>query len=616
LKLKLKLSDKGIILVAIPLVFELVFVAALASLHAQAEDEAARALHSGRINNASNKLVRDIFEIASISRGEISKTLASTKYEDAVKTIRADIEELKQVVKDNPSQSAIVARSALAAEKANQVLENLRQTYESGDPFAAIDAFSSARNELRAAMKEMVSPELLSMAQAEKEIEEKSPEIQRKLRDKVKLLLIGGVAVNIGITIFVALLLSKKIVRRIEVLLDNSFRLASGLPLNEPAGGSDEIANLELSLHGMAQALEEAKHRERALIDNAIDVICSLDGNLRFTQISPACQKVFGYCESELIGSNLSKLLVDDQSERTVELLNQIPRGELQAPIEASIRRKDGKVIDLIFSVQWVPSEKSMFCVAHDITERKDAERLKEQVTAMVSHDLRTPLATIRTFHEMLSTGMFGELSERGRQLLEVADSNSDRMLTLINDLLDIEKIKSGHLKLNLVEVKLQPVLERAVEAIANWAGRVEVKLELVPTSLAVIADEDRLMQILVNLLSNAVKFSPKDSNVTICAGVKEERVFVSIADHGRGVPSELKEKIFDRFQQVLSSDSKEKGGSGLGLAICKALVELHGGTIQAIDNQGGGSNFIFTLLKAPGGLLPDEQSLASTSLN
>jgi len=596
MQLNLSLSQKGIALVSIPLVFELIFLGALAYLQTQAEQETTRALHAAATSDATNQLVRDFFNLAAVSRGELVNTFGTGGYEKQATKLRADIATLREAVKDNVEQTRIVDRTSQAAEDAYAEIEKLRKYYVSGETYKAIDEMNAAKPRIRNYVKAALSSDLIFMAEKEKEVLAKSTASQAKFRHQIKIALISGVALNIILTIGVALAFSKNIVRRLQLLVDNSYRLASNLPLNKPIGGGDEISTLDTSFHTMAEELNEAQRKERALLNNAVDVICSIDTTGKFTAVSPASEQVFGFSEYELLGKNLTKIVHKDDIEHTQQALERIMSGSKEPPFESRVVKKDHKIIDVLFGAHWNPTENSIFCVAHNITERKDAERMRQEVVQMVSHDLRTPLATIQTFHEMLETGMFGELTGRGQQLLKKADINTSRMLGLINDLLDIEKIKAGGFEIFPETIPVQDTLETAVKSISDWAMEKGVLVTTIPTTLEFYADDKRIVQVLVNLLSNAVKFSPHGGTVAVSAEETGSRILIKVIDEGRGVPEELRERIFDRFQQVQASDAKEKGGSGLGLAICKAIVELHGGKIGVEPNGSQGSVFYFTV--------------------
>lgn len=601
MRLNLTLSQKGLFLVSIPLICQIVSVAVIAQMHNLAEREAEKAEHSKKISQATNQLVRDIFDLVVVTKGdEVTKgTFGSESYKTAAISIRQQLDDLAKLVQDKPERASIVNSSTLAANRALSLMEDCEKAYNSGNNLILLDALRRTRKELRYCIKGIISKELLQMAQENRVIEEADPEKQARFRAVVSTIMFVAVAINVVATIVLALFFSRNIISRLNILQDNSFRLASRRPLNPLLGGEDEIADVDRTFHSMAEALQEAARKESAIIENAADVICSLDAKGTFVSISPACQRVFGFSQSDLIGSKFIRLFLAEDTEKALAEFQKACQGEFVPPFETRVKRGDDKIIDVLWSVHWSKTEGSMFCVAHDITDRKAAERMKQEVVAMVSHDLRSPLATIRSFLEMLEAGLFGDITERGQHLLGVANRNTSRMLTLIKDLLDIERMEAGMLELNCTEVKMNDVFEHCQHAVQGLATERSVKLNFGTSNITLLADEDRLVQICTNLITNAIKFSPNDGTVKATARENGSVVTISIADEGRGIPKDLVGSIFDRFKQIERADAKEKGGTGLGLAICKALVELHNGTISVESEFGKGSTFSFTIPKS-----------------
>lgn len=231
--------------------------------------------------------------------------------------------------------------------------------------------------------------------------------------------------------------------------------------------------------------------------------------------------------------------------------------------------------------------------VFHDmVNDLKLAEQTKQQLMQMVSHDLRAPLTSVRAVLTILASGALGELSEKAQGRVAMADSEVERLIKLINDLLDAEKMTSGKLEIYTQPVELLGIMKKAANAVAGPASERSIKVDLIDCDLRAVADDERLIQVIVNLLSNAIKFSPQESTVTLEAQAVEDWVEVRIIDRGRGVPPEFASGIFERFTQV--SEGDQAIGTGLGLSICKTIVEKHGGTIGVRPNQGGGSVFWF----------------------
>lgn len=236
-----------------------------------------------------------------------------------------------------------------------------------------------------------------------------------------------------------------------------------------------------------------------------------------------------------------------------------------------------------------------------DIEQLKELERLKTDFVSTVSHELRTPLTSMRGALGLLLGGAGGDLSPKGRELLRIALTNTDRLIRLINDILDIEKIDAGHVQIRRDRLVLRPLLETTLAGLDGFAREAGVGLELhdVP-ELELIGDSDRLIQVFTNLISNAVKFSPKESAVEVRAVIEGEAVCICVRDHGPGIPAEFASRIFGRFQQAGGAASRRSGGTGLGLSIAKAITELHGGRIGFDDAEGGGTRFKVLLPLAP----------------
>ena len=237
-----------------------------------------------------------------------------------------------------------------------------------------------------------------------------------------------------------------------------------------------------------------------------------------------------------------------------------------------------------------------------DITERKEMERMKNEFVATVSHELRTPLTAVVGALGLLRKETAGRLPATAAMFLTMAAQNSDRLAALINDILDIEKIESGSLKLRLKPVAVGPLLERALMLNTPYARQFHVRFELqrpVP-DVTVCGDEDRLLQVMTNLLSNAAKFSPADSAVVVSCEATDRAVRIAVADRGPGVPEEFRGRIFQKFAQADGGDTREKGGTGLGLSISKAIVDKLGGTIDYVSAPGQGATFYFDLPLRP----------------
>lgn len=236
--------------------------------------------------------------------------------------------------------------------------------------------------------------------------------------------------------------------------------------------------------------------------------------------------------------------------------------------------------------------------IRRQLEEQHRLERLKDEFISIVSHELRTPLTSIHGSLGLVRDGRAGELPEKARQLVDIAYRNSQRLVRLASDILDLQKIESGSLAFDVRPHELCSLLEAALEANQAYGSRFEVALVLgeVPRDAYVLADADRVMQVLTNLLSNAAKFSPAQAEVTLSAERCGTEVRVRVSDRGPGIPREFRERIFQRFAQADSSTTRRQEGTGLGLSISKAIVERLGGRIGFETQEGVGTTFIVDL--------------------
>jgi signal transduction histidine kinase/CheY-like chemotaxis protein len=239
------------------------------------------------------------------------------------------------------------------------------------------------------------------------------------------------------------------------------------------------------------------------------------------------------------------------------------------------------------------------------LSQRSELDTLKDEFISTVSHELRTPLTSIRGALGLLSSGIIGDVDAKALNLLRIAVTNTDRLIRLINDILDLERMESGRAPLQIRRCSLRDLSQQAIETMTPMADANTVHLALEPFTVAQAAfpealffdgDADRILQVLTNLLSNAIKFSPPASTIRIHTEATSDSILLKIVDEGRGIPADKLDSIFDRFQQVEPSDARQKGGTGLGLAICRSIVQQHSGAIWAQRNLGPGTTLYVML--------------------
>jgi signal transduction histidine kinase len=232
-----------------------------------------------------------------------------------------------------------------------------------------------------------------------------------------------------------------------------------------------------------------------------------------------------------------------------------------------------------------------------DVTERRRLDRMKDEFISTVSHELRTPLTSLRAALGLIAGGALQKRPEKVPQMLEIALSNCDRLVRLVNDIVDFERIGSGTLPLHQTEWNAIELLRRAMDAEKSAAHRAGLSFRIDAQPVDVWVDGDRILQVLGNLVRNAIKFSEKGGEIRLAVRASgEQEVTFEVQDQGQGIPEEKLDLIFERFRQADASDSRLRGGTGLGLALCRGIINQHGGRIWAKSNPGSGSTFYFTV--------------------
>lgn len=598
--LKLNLSQKALTLISAPLLLWIALVIWLNNLQDNAELDASQALKAKTINESVNEIAKTVYEtVSAFAENNNSPTgfPVGPKEFDALHRVRIKYRTLNSIV-ENPVQREVIQSSERAIDDGLSTLQKMKMLYESTGKDEAKPEKKQLNHQLKRIVRSIISDELLDLAREKKLLVERSPENQAKIRQQEKLVMACGVLANLFLSIGLVLFLVKGVTARLNILADNAIRLASNEPLTDKLGGNDEIALLDDTFRRMAEALMISQKRETALVRNARNMICSIDKHGKFMEVNPASEALLGRTPNELIGSYYIDLVTKDS---VLPVLGYFETALSQESVfEVPLKHSTGRVVYTEWSCRWSQEERSFFCVIDNISERKELERTKQEIISMVSHDLRSPIATVSGFLDLLGAGAIGSLDKNGEKLRSFASSAVARMLTLINDLLGLERIKAGMLNLECDEFPLDPVIAEAVASVTGWASEKKIMFNYDQTGFTAYGDKDRIAQVLANLCGNAAKFSPKNSTVRVEAIYGVTGIRISVKDKGRGVPPELRESIFERFQQASSEDSKMKSGSGLGLAICKALVELHGGKIWVESEENRGSSFIFELPHRP----------------
>ncbi len=415
------------------------------------------------------------------------------------------------------------------------------------------------------------------------------------------LTVIGLGAVANVITCYLAVrAFTTNITDRLSILCDNMDKMASGGELNSPVRGEDEIAELDKFFHRLDSNLKLASQRERTMLTGMPTGTITFPSSLMIAFVNPAFEKMTGFSR-DIVGKPVSSIFYGErapsQEQWNDQLIEQQFLGKVRE-IEIFDHRQKPLTVEMSIAKYTLATDHMYVCSILDMTERYQLEQVKREFVSIVSNDLRTPLTSIKHVLSIASDEIFGSISEEGKRSVTLAMRECDRLIGLISDLLSPGGVESGKLPLNRDHCSLDSIVNRAINAISNYAREQNINIEVRCSDLVLYADENRLIQVFVNLLSNAVKYSPQNTTIQVYTSVTAKDVQIAVTDQGIGIEQEAHQRIFERFAQARPED--EKTGSGLGLAICKLIVEDHHGTIEVESKPGHGSTFKVTLPQAP----------------
>lgn len=484
--MKFTLPQKAMILVAVPLLFELGFLVGLGVILDQAERERAQEAHARDVSTHLSALLRLLLERETgIVVRHLSENNPNLKsgYEDLTHKMVRQYEILEDLCKNNERERKQMEDLTKLRSKVEEHFARAKTLMEHDQRVMALKEWLLLQKYIGE-----VHQSVVKLVEEQEEIQEERRHVLSQYRTQINVILVVGFLINILLAVGLASYFNRGTTRRLNVLMDNTYRLAGGAPLHEPLSGEDEIGRIDNTFHQMAHALQEAEEK------------------------------------------------------------------------------------------------------------RAQIERLKQEFVQMVSHDLRAPVTSLQMFHSILAKGDFGQLDEDGKKHLAAAQENTERMFTLVSDLLEMEKLESGTVTIERRAIDVDSVLDAAVSAVQGAAKKRGVEVDIIghdnPT---IYADRERLIQVAANLIVNAIKFSPENGSVLLSVKEMPAQVEIRVSDQGAGIPQELLGEIFERFKQSGSKEQQSKG-AGLGLAIARSLVELHEGRIGVESTVGEGSTFWFRI--------------------
>jgi PAS domain S-box-containing protein len=593
---RLRVFQKGLILVGVPLALELLIIGGLSYLLAESEKEKTKEIRYRRGAVVSAHLVALTAEAPLLVVGsiEFNSNRLFKNYQRNLALIEQSTREIDRIRLECP-EVKVPFKEDLQKQQAGVLsvaakFAALKDKNKSLDRVSNLMKMSRELNEATTG----TADDLSQLALHGETETAKTAQNQERISRLQNCILAAGAAANLAVGILLAVFYRRDILQRIGTITGNTIALSRGEPLREELTGADEIALVDHSFHAMHEQLLAASARERALFENAIDVICVLDDGNVITRVNPICEKEWGYKPEELSGASLSKLL---DEENLAELENSIARARANAEavlIECKVKTAGGGIKEMLWSAYWSDSEQSLFCTVHDLTEQKQVERAKAQFLDMISSNLNRPLNSISASLKKLIDPEQSKLSDLAVAKLSITSTNMRRLVELVGDLLQLNELESGTITVHRETCSIAETLQRSLQEVQMLAQEKSIELKLDSPAGQWQVDGNRIIQVLVNLMANAIKFSDPGSQVTISAQATADLVEIRVADRGRGIPETEQPAVFERFKQVELSDGKRRAGTGLGLRICKQIIEEHEGEIGVESNSGQGSIFWF----------------------
>ncbi len=729
--MRLSIRQKGLVLVSVPIIFELAFIAILASFLAQGQTAVEQ-------ESRARSLISHVIEVtmscqdAYIALGKFGFCHDMSAYSTAQRNllrVKDEISLLKDLTSSRPNEFHMVKEFDEAIKSWIDTGEVVQDAYVKQDLFSymrVLPAFFAASDGVHHKARALVA--YLST------VENNQLREHGALTEQIRNLMFWGVIVTVMVTTLLSYMFFNDLTKRLLLLKENSKALRDGTTLLPAQRGDDEIAHVDKAFRQMASVLQETRKKELAIVEYSADVICSIDLKGRFSQVSPAAVPLWGYAPEELLGENWSKVLHPDDVAATQDAVaSMIKDRDKSLVLENTVIKKNNEMRDALWSVTWSDEQKSLFCVAHDITERKTAqnklevsdmrarsvvesmpigvitatitgiiesvngkaeelfqsnaghlqsqnlfrlftpssvsqlqqlltsqngehsplelkavrlnrtefpcevrtsryntlegqkyqinitdlthrheiERLKEELVSMVSHDLRSPLTSLQGTLTLLEDGIYGKVSPDGETEINNASAEIDRLIAMVSDLLDLEKIETGKMSMQFEHMSVEKLIATSLERVAETADKkgISFDVEMQKETLAngandqfVEVDTDKVIQVITQLLSAAIHFSQGKQDgymsqtcdtVKILIEANKKTVRISITDNGPSIPDEMRRAVFDRFRRMEAVDNERARYSGLSLALAKSIIALNRGEIGIADTPDGASFWI-----------------------
>jgi PAS domain S-box-containing protein len=584
-RFRTSLSYKLIGLLVLSFVVQFAMLMQLARIQSESEAAFNTAAHAKAISESINRLENSMSETSTLLHGRQLdvKAIDNPVFKSEIDNAKKQIETLEKLSSDDPSVAKIVARSHAAFERYLSILKEVR--------FAAPEVSSPGGHPRSAqivdSLTSVVSEELVATGKQFRKLALDQIKTQSQLRGEQGLFLGCGMVAIIILTLAFAMFISQRVSRRLELLSINVARLSEGKPLNAVLEIHDEIDELNSFFVAMAAQLESASVRERVIVDDARDLICSIDSRGNFSRVNHASMDLLGYPADQMKNTPFSDYVEARSLTRVLDCLDQVRTHDLKS-FDCQMIAADGRLIDALWTAFYSAADESTYCVVHDLTARRELDRIRQNIALMSTHDLRSPLTAIDNYFEMLQIGAFGTLSDEGMKQLSLATSDAKQMMSLIDDFLDLEKIGSGAMVFELEHFDLFKLVQSCIGEFEDIGAERHVSISLKSNKRAVVyADSGIVRKALDRILAYVVERARPSTNVdvTVRGGVEDSEVHVDVRFSSDSLSEEEREAMFERFK--IASETAGERSSLLGLYLAKTFVQLCSGRVSNCPNSG-----------------------------
>ncbi len=605
----LKLGQKGILLMLLLLVIEGTFIGANFYLLHQAELQSKQEERTKEIIDRVGRLLTQVVEAGdkvgkyAIHKDDPEGEGYLRSYVAARDGVNDTMNWLRNAIRSQPQQVALFAKIDDNVKVGMEVLETMKKATDEESRIDAMRFGMKQRMKLQPRIEELVH-DLMTFKEEERELEDKGPQLQQAKLQQTAMILVAGAVVNV-LMVAIAFAFIRGITKRLEVVSDNSSRWKNGESLHAPMSGGDEITILDQSFHKMVSSLRGAESLLRSSENAVLSMVSQMpaglliiDGRGQIAFANPKFADALGYEQDDLSAVHLSKIF-SSRSVVDTKLFDWLKEKSDGHVIELTANRRDAGTVPVEFSITDVShDEHEMFlAMALDVSERHEMEKLRQAFVAMVSHELRTPLSSVSMFLELLEMGVFGGSNEGVAKDLKFASRQTEEVIMLINDLLDLEKLEANKLELVKSECEIEDLIDKAVEAMAPTLDAAEVNLHFEGAEEHVVVDPERITQAVTKMLSSIIRLTPTGEAIVIDVVETEEgAIQIRLNVAGLRIPEEQVETIFERFQQISLPSIREGSGLGLGLALSRAIIQQHGGTVGLTSSEAGGTTFWINL--------------------